>query len=273
MRSRTTTILPPACSTRSQCELLAHAAAEPGHVSDDDPGVAALLDALDGLAERRAVHEGRAPRDVKLGRQHAQRDAHPLGLGGDVLDLLAVGVNVRGARLAVAHVADPYDSCQWHRGHYAGTLLCKRKPTHFGYARNTGSASVGYGGSSGDGESAVPSFVPPRFHDAIVRASQRWNVGAALLSAQIYAESGFNPFARSPGGRAGDRAVHARHGAVATGSKSVRSRRCDRRPGPPDERPAPTVRRGPAGARRLQRRRRGGQRYGGIPPTPRPAPT
>jgi hypothetical protein len=76
------------------------------------------------------------------------------------------------------------------------------EPWHFGYARNTGSASVGYGGS-GDGESAVPSFVPARFHDAIVRASQRWNVGAALLSAQIYAESNFNPFARSPAGAQG----------------------------------------------------------------------
>ncbi len=77
------------------------------------------------------------------------------------------------------------------------------EPWHFGYARNNGSASVGYGGSSGDGRSAVPSFVPARFHDAIVRASQRWNVGAALLSAQIYAESNFNPFAQSPAGAQG----------------------------------------------------------------------
>ena len=77
------------------------------------------------------------------------------------------------------------------------------EPWHFGYARNTGSASVGYGAGSGDGESAVPSFVPARFHDAIVRASQRWNVGAALLSAQIYAESNFNPFAQSPAGAQG----------------------------------------------------------------------
>jgi Transglycosylase SLT domain/D-alanyl-D-alanine carboxypeptidase/Putative Flp pilus-assembly TadE/G-like len=79
----------------------------------------------------------------------------------------------------------------------------EHEPWHFGYARNTGSASVGYGGGSGDGGSAVPSFVPARFHDAIVRASQRWNVGAALLSAQIYAESNFNPFAQSPAGAQG----------------------------------------------------------------------
>ncbi|HEV3379063.1 MAG TPA: transglycosylase SLT domain-containing protein [Thermoleophilaceae bacterium] len=77
------------------------------------------------------------------------------------------------------------------------------EPWHFGYARNNGSASVGYGGGSGDGQGAVPSFVPARFHEAIVRASQRWNVGAALLSAQIYAESNFNPFAQSPAGAQG----------------------------------------------------------------------
>jgi hypothetical protein len=77
------------------------------------------------------------------------------------------------------------------------------EPWHFGYGRNTGSASVGFGGRPGDGGGAVPSFVPERFHDAIVRASQRWNVGAALLSAQIYAESNFNPFAQSPAGAQG----------------------------------------------------------------------
>jgi Transglycosylase SLT domain/D-alanyl-D-alanine carboxypeptidase/Putative Flp pilus-assembly TadE/G-like len=77
------------------------------------------------------------------------------------------------------------------------------EPWHFGYARNNGSASVGFGGGSGDGRGAVPSFVPARFHDAIVRAAMRWNVGAALLSAQIYVESNFNPFAQSPAGAQG----------------------------------------------------------------------
>jgi Transglycosylase SLT domain/D-alanyl-D-alanine carboxypeptidase len=77
------------------------------------------------------------------------------------------------------------------------------EPWHFGYGRNNGSASVGYARRSSDGRSAVPSFVPGRFHDAIVRASQRWNVGAALLAAQLYAESNFNPFARSPAGARG----------------------------------------------------------------------
>jgi soluble lytic murein transglycosylase-like protein len=82
------------------------------------------------------------------------------------------------------------------------------EPWHFGYRRNTGSASVGFGGPSGagpggDGRSSIPSFVPEGFRGAIARAAQRWNVGAALLSAQIYAESNFNPFARSPAGAEG----------------------------------------------------------------------
>lgn len=77
------------------------------------------------------------------------------------------------------------------------------EPWHWGFTRNAGSASVGFGNRRGDGRGAIPSFVPPRFAAEISRASQRWNVGAALLSAQIYAESNFNPFARSPAGAQG----------------------------------------------------------------------
>jgi soluble lytic murein transglycosylase-like protein len=62
---------------------------------------------------------------------------------------------------------------------------------------------VGYGHASGENRSAIPSFVPAGFRDAIARAAQRWNVGAALLAAQLYAESGFNPAARSPAGAEG----------------------------------------------------------------------
>lgn len=45
--------------------------------------------------------------------------------------------------------------------------------------------------------------MPPRFHDPIARAALRWNVPMNLLAAQLYAESGFNPFARSPAGAEG----------------------------------------------------------------------
>jgi soluble lytic murein transglycosylase-like protein len=77
------------------------------------------------------------------------------------------------------------------------------EPWHFGFTGNAGSASVGYGAAIRDGRSAIPAFVPREFAGAISKASQRWNVGAAVLSAQLYAESNFNPFARSPAGAQG----------------------------------------------------------------------
>lgn len=71
---------------------------------------------------------------------------------------------------------------------------------HYGFVLNAGSTSVGFGG---DGRGAMPSFVPARFAPAIAAAAQRWNVSAALLAAQLYAESGFNPAAVSPAGAQG----------------------------------------------------------------------
>jgi hypothetical protein len=75
------------------------------------------------------------------------------------------------------------------------------EPWHYGYTRSAGSRSVGFG--PGDGRRALPSFVPERWAPAIGRAAQRWNVGAALLAAQLMQESGFNPFARSGAGAQG----------------------------------------------------------------------
>jgi Transglycosylase SLT domain/D-alanyl-D-alanine carboxypeptidase len=75
------------------------------------------------------------------------------------------------------------------------------EPWHYGFTRSPGTRSVGYGPP--DGRSGLPSFVPARFAPAISRAAQRWNVGAALLAAQLYAESNFNPFATSPAGAQG----------------------------------------------------------------------
>ena len=75
------------------------------------------------------------------------------------------------------------------------------EPWHYGYTRAAGTRSVGFGPP--DGARALPSFVPQRFAVTISRAAQRWNVGAALLAAQLYAESNFNPFATSPAGAQG----------------------------------------------------------------------
>ena len=80
------------------------------------------------------------------------------------------------------------------------------EPWHFGYTRNPGSVSVGFnirGGGDGRLGRGVPSFVPARFAPMINRAAMRWSVSAALLSAQLYAESGFNPFATSSAGAQG----------------------------------------------------------------------
>lgn len=74
------------------------------------------------------------------------------------------------------------------------------EPWHFGYTLNAGTSSVGY---KADGRTALPSFVPEQFQPAITRAAQKWNISGALIAAQIYAESGFNPFAQSGVGARG----------------------------------------------------------------------
>ena len=78
---------------------------------------------------------------------------------------------------------------------------------HYGFILNASSGALSSGrGGDADGERhgpAVPEFVPARFAAPIARAAQRWNVSAALLSAQLYTESNFNPFAVSPAGAQG----------------------------------------------------------------------
>ena len=55
----------------------------------------------------------------------------------------------------------------------------------------------------GSGAPGLPSFVPARFRDPIIRSAARWNVSPGLLAAQLMAESGFNPEAVSPAGAQG----------------------------------------------------------------------
>ena len=74
---------------------------------------------------------------------------------------------------------------------------------HFGYTLNPRSAPRHGAGDGEQQRSAVPDFVPERFAPLLIRAAQRWNVSAALLAAQLYAESNFNPFAQSPAGAQG----------------------------------------------------------------------
>lgn len=58
-------------------------------------------------------------------------------------------------------------------------------------------------GYDGTGAATLPAFVPARFAPALARAAQRWSVASALLAAQLYVESHFNPFARSHAGAQG----------------------------------------------------------------------
>ncbi len=75
-----------------------------------------------------------------------------------------------------------------------------------GGAEGVGGGTAG-AGSGGDGALAgaggLPSFVPARFQTPLLRAAAHWNVSAALLAAQLMAESNFNPFAVSPAGAQG----------------------------------------------------------------------
>jgi hypothetical protein len=81
----------------------------------------------------------------------------------------------------------------WHYGFDAGPPPCSA-------AAETGESGRG---STARSAAALPSFVPSRFRDPLLAAATRWNVSAALLAAQLMAESNFNPFAVSPAGAQG----------------------------------------------------------------------
>jgi len=123
-------------------------------------------------------------------------------------------------------------------------------------------------GATSSGHGAVPGFVPAQYAPILVRAAQRSNVSAAPLAAQLYAGSGFNPFAISPAGARGiaefmpgtARACGLSNPLDATDKIDAQAHLM---------RPAAGVQPGPARARRLQRRARGGGGCGCIPTTAR----
>jgi hypothetical protein len=82
----------------------------------------------------------------------------------------------------------------WHMGFNRPPAPCS----------DAGNAVTGPGRDVGPaGDATLPSFVPPRFRDTLIEAGSKWNVSAALLAAQLMAESNFNPFAVSPAGAEG----------------------------------------------------------------------
>ena len=85
----------------------------------------------------------------------------------------------------------------WHFGYIAGPPPCSQAGNAVG--------SNGFPGEE-DGlarSSGLPSFVPARFHEPLLRSASRWNVSPGLLAAQLMAESGFDPRAVSPAGALG----------------------------------------------------------------------
>jgi Transglycosylase SLT domain/D-alanyl-D-alanine carboxypeptidase len=98
-----------------------------------------------------------------------------------------------------------------HAGRFGFTKRYSWEPWHFGY--DGGPAPCSEAGDhvgmtpAGRGEpqpaGGLPSFVPERYREPILRAAARWSVSANLLAAQLLAESNFNPFAVSPAGAQG----------------------------------------------------------------------
>ncbi len=82
----------------------------------------------------------------------------------------------------------------WHFGYDAGPPPCSQ----------AGNAVSGAGGEgAAPGGAILPTFVPSRFRAPLLASAAHWNVSAALLAAQLMAESNFNPFAVSPVGAQG----------------------------------------------------------------------
>jgi hypothetical protein len=86
----------------------------------------------------------------------------------------------------------------WHFGFTAGPPPCSAAGESGGLGSRPGAGADGAASAR-----ALPAFVPARFRGPLLRSAGRWNVSAALLAAQIEAESGFDPGAVSPAGAEG----------------------------------------------------------------------
>jgi hypothetical protein len=105
----------------------------------------------------------------------------------------------------------PETAYGWLAANAAGFGFVQRyswEPWHYGYDAGPApcSAAGDATGAAGDGSLAaagLPDFVPTRFRAPLLRSAARWNVSAALLAAQLMAESNFDPFAGSAAGAQG----------------------------------------------------------------------
>jgi hypothetical protein len=86
----------------------------------------------------------------------------------------------------------------WHYGYTAGPPPCSAAGNALGATAAGGGGDGALAGSAG-----LPAFVPVRFRGPLLRSATHWNVSAALLAAQLMAESNFDPYAGSPAGAQG----------------------------------------------------------------------
>jgi transglycosylase-like protein with SLT domain/D-alanyl-D-alanine carboxypeptidase-like protein len=171
-----------------------------------------------------AFRQGKPMRpDVALAFDRMEKAAHADGV--DLLIVSAFRTDAEQARLFAAHPDPKWVARPGQSLHRLGTELdlgpaatygwlarnapqfhfvrrYQWEPWHWGLALNAGTSSLGFGGD-GRGSGTLPEFVPSQFAPAISRAAQRWSVSGALLAAQLYVESRFNPFARSRAGAQG----------------------------------------------------------------------
>jgi soluble lytic murein transglycosylase-like protein len=76
------------------------------------------------------------------------------------------------------------------------------EPWHYGWTEPPAPCSAADSAVPAAG-SALPSFVPARYREPLLRSGARWGVSPALLAAQLMAESGFDPNAGSSAGAMG----------------------------------------------------------------------
>ena len=128
-----------------------------------------------------------------------QRLAHPLPAGAGLLpgDLVFVGLPAHHVGLVVAPglaVEAP------HRG---ARVRSSRSATAAGPGAGRLLAAGPAGTAPGDGQLAVPAYVPGPLRALIARAARAEQLPPALLAAQLEAESGFDATAVSPAGAQG----------------------------------------------------------------------
>ena len=85
----------------------------------------------------------------------------------------------------------------WHYGFVDGPEPCSAEGDHV-----TAAGAAEADGRGGE-DQGLPAFVPGEYRQPLLTSAARWNVSAALLAAQLFAESNFNPNAGSSAGAQG----------------------------------------------------------------------